>query len=265
MRPREDSPKDPRRECRSLDGGDLGPQLSLGTHETAWREKGLLRRVYLGWYHEIQRRLSSIPGPTIELGSGIGRLKEVVPDAVLTDVERTPYADAVADAEKLPFTDGSVANLVLVDVFHHLAQPARFLGEAQRVLAPGGRVVLLEPYCSPLSRLVYEHLHEEELNFGAPALGGDDGMVAKSPWTANIALPTLVFFRRISEVGQRFPELVVCERRRLTLLAWPLSGGYSRRPLAPGFMYRPLELFERLLAPLLPIAAFRCLVVLERR
>jgi len=237
--------------------------VTLGAHEAAWRKKGLLRRVYLGWYEEIRRRLSSVPGPTVELGSGIGRFKEVVPAAVLTDVENTRYADAVADAEQLPFADGSLANLVLVDVFHHLGRPARFLDEARRVLVTGGRVVLLEPYCSPLSSLVYKHLHEEDLDFSPNALDDDD-LAAKSPWSANIALPTLVFFRRIHDVEQRFPELVVRERRRLAVVVWPLSGGYSRCALAPGFMYRPLELLERLLAPLLPFAAFRCLIVLER-
>ena len=72
---------------------------------------------------------------------------------VTTDVEPTPWADHVVDAERLPYGDGSLANLVLIDVFHHLADPAGFLDEASRTLAPGGRVVILDPYCSPVSTL----------------------------------------------------------------------------------------------------------------
>ena len=58
--------------------------------------------------------------PTVELGSGIGKLKEYKPDAITTDVESTPWAEAVVDAEALPYADGELANLVLLDVFHHL-------------------------------------------------------------------------------------------------------------------------------------------------
>jgi SAM-dependent methyltransferase len=104
-----------------------------------------LRRIYREWHELVAARLADVPGATIELGAGIGRFKEVVPDAVATDIQPTPWADAVVDAGELPYEDGSVANLVLIDVFHHLARPARFLDEAVRVLAPAGRVVLLEP------------------------------------------------------------------------------------------------------------------------
>ncbi len=236
----------------------------LRQHEAAWAAKGLLRRVYRDWYDEIAARLSPEPGSTVELGSGIGRFREACPSAVLTDVVPTPYADLVVDAEALPFEDGSVANLVLLDVFHHLARPARLLDEAARVLVSGGRVVMLEPYCSPFSTIAYRHVHHEDVDIEADPFT-DAPQLAASPWTANLAGPTLAFFRREEELRARWPELALAERRRLTLFVYVLSGGYSRRPLAPGFLYRPLSALERLLSPLLPLAAFRCLVVLERR
>lgn len=46
-------------------------------------------------------------------------------------------------AEQLPLTDGSVAGYRADKVFHELAEPARALGEAWRVLVAGGRIVLL--------------------------------------------------------------------------------------------------------------------------
>jgi SAM-dependent methyltransferase len=235
----------------------------LAEHESAWRTKGLLRRVYGDWYRLIASRLSSVPGETVELGSGIGRIKEAIPSAVTTDVEPTPWADRVVDAEQLPFEAGSVANLVLLDVFHHLARPAAFLAEATRVLPRGGRIVLLEPYCSPLSTIAYRHVHHEDIDLEAAPLAEDDSL-ADSPWTANLGRSTLAFFRNPTELAARFPQLELVERRRLSLFVYVLSGGYSRRPLAPGALYRPLAAAERLLAPLLPLAAFRCLVVLER-
>jgi SAM-dependent methyltransferase len=235
----------------------------LERHEQAWRRRGLLRRVYRGWYVQIALRLADVPGPTVELGSGLGRLREAVPGAVLTDVEPTPYADAVLDAEALPYEDGSVANLIMLDVFHHLARPAEFLAQAERVLIPGGRVILVEPYCSRLSTFAYRHFHHEDLDLSVDGLAEHDNL-AGSPWMANLALPTLVFFRQAGRLAARFPHLQVRERRLFEFVAYMLSGGFSRRPLAPGGAYRLLAALERLLEPLGPLAAFRCIVVLER-
>jgi hypothetical protein len=63
----------------------------------------------------------------------------------------------------------------------------------------------------------------------------------------------------------RWPELKVAERRRLALLLYPLSGGFTKRPVLPRLLWRPVEVIERVLAGLAPLLAFRCLVVLRRR
>ena len=80
----------------------------------------------------------------------------------------------------------------------------------------------------------------------------------------NQALPALLFFRRADEFRRRWPELRIVERRRFAFLLYPLSGGFSRRPLVPAGLYRPLAALEALLAPAAPLLAYRCLVVLER-
>jgi SAM-dependent methyltransferase len=236
----------------------------LAHQREAWESKPFLRRLYAEWFELIRARLATVPGPTIELGSGIGSFKEHVPDAVTTDVEPTAWADDVVDAESQPYAGGSVANLVLVDVFHHLPRPARFLDEARRVLAPGGRAVLLEPYCSPLSTVAYRRFHHERVDMGAEPFE-EDPEVASAPMEANQARATLVFFRADDEYARRWPDLPIVERRCLELLTYPLSGGFSKPQLVPDRLYGPVRTLERLLRPALPLAAFRCLVVLERR
>jgi len=237
---------------------------ALAAQERAWHERPFLRRLYHGWYEEIARRLAGVRGETVELGSGIGRLKEAVPDVVTTDVEATSWADWVVDAERLPFEGESLANLVLVDVFHHLARPAAFLNEAARVLAPAGRVVILDPFCSPVSTLAYKAFHHERTDLHAAPFGDDDA-VAEAPLASNQARATLVFFRALDEFERRWPTLRVRERRRLAVLAYPLSGGFTKRPLIPRSLARPVLALDRLLeGPAAPLAAFRCLVVLER-
>jgi SAM-dependent methyltransferase len=235
---------------------------SLREHERAWQERPLLRRIYRDWFALLASKLARIEGATIELGSGIGQLRAEIPGLITTDVEETPWADRVVDAARLPYANGELANIVMLDVFHHVSRPASFLDEARRTLAPGGRVVMLEPYCSPLSALVYR-AHHERLEFEWDAF---------ADWTshdplgdANIAQPTLAFFRQCDELRRRWPELELIERRLGALLVYPLSGGFSQRQLVPGWAYRPLAALERALSFLLPLAAFRCLVVLERR
>jgi SAM-dependent methyltransferase len=234
---------------------------SLREHERAWNERPLLRRMYREWFELLASRRARVPGRTIELGSGIGRLREAVPDLATTDVEVTPWADAVVDAGALPYGDDELANVFMVDVFHHLSRPAAFLDEARRALAPGGRVVMLEPYFSPVSTLGYR-LHHEPADLAADGFAES---ASTDPLDANQAQTTLAFFRQRAEYERRWPELPIAETRLLALFVYPLSGGFSRRQLIPTALYRPLSAVERVLSPLLPLAATRCLVVLERR
>ena len=236
---------------------------TLESQVDAWSSRPLVRRLYEEWYEEIGRRLAPVPGDSVELGSGIGKLKERFSFIVATDVEPTPWADRVVDAEHLPYADGSLANLVLVDVFHHLGHPAGFLDEARRALAPGGRIVILDPYCSPVSTLAYRAFHRERTDLSAPAFEAEE-TIAADPLASNQARTTLVFFRQVHEFRRGWPDLRIVERRRLALLLYPLSGGFSGRRLVPSAAYRPLATLERALSPLAPLLAFRCLVVLER-
>lgn len=46
---------------------------------------------------------------------------------------------------ELPFADGAFDQVIVRDVIHHLDEPERGIAEIARVLAPGGRVDVLEP------------------------------------------------------------------------------------------------------------------------
>jgi len=242
--------------------GDL--VAALRAQEDAWATRPLLRRLYRDWYAEIVDRLAPVPGRSVELGSGIGRLRDVAGDrVVLTDVEETPWVDERVDALDLPYVDASLANIVMLDVFHHLADPARFLDEADRALAPGGRVVMIEPYCSTVSTPLYRRFHQERTDLTADPFAHDPG-IARGVFESNQALPTLVFWRHLDTYRRRWPRLRLVERRRFAFLLYPLSGGFSRPPLVPLALRPPLQVVERALTPLAGLLAFRCLVVLEK-
>lgn len=223
-----------------------------------------MRALYREWHQLIVARLAPVAGPTVELGSGIGTFEQVYPEVVATDVEATPWTATVADAERLDFSPGSVANIVMTDVLHHLPRPQRFFDEAARVLAPGGRVVMVEPYCSLVSGLAYRFAHHEGADLGADPFSGGAQSSAR-PLDANNALATLIFWRHAARFRRSHPELEVVERHRFATLIYPLSGGFTGRRLVPHAARPALRALERALEPFARALAFRCLVVLERR
>jgi ubiquinone/menaquinone biosynthesis C-methylase UbiE len=55
----------------------------------------------------------------------------------------------LADAERLPFSDGEFTALMCSNAFHHYPDPSQAVHEMARVVAPGGRVVIGDA-CSDL-------------------------------------------------------------------------------------------------------------------
>jgi SAM-dependent methyltransferase len=235
-------------------------------HRQGWASNEAIRTLYRRWYGLIREKLPDPRlGPWLELGSGPGFARELIPELQLSDVVKAPWHDHEIAAEALPFGDGSLGALVMFDVLHHLRQPARFLAEAVRVLAPGGRVVLLEPYVGPFSWAVYRFFHQERCDLRSEPLG-DDQVTGEDPFDGNQALPTLLLYRRRDELARRYPQLALREIACLAGPAYPASGGLSRRPLLPMALWRGLlGLEDRLPAAAFRILGFRLLAVLERR
>jgi len=233
----------------------------------AWDARPLTRALYRGYYQTIKELRSHAPGIDLEIGAGHGGYAEYVPGTVATDLGRCSWLDCVADAMHLPFRDGALANLILIDVLHHLDDPSAFLTEAQRALCEGGRILLVEPYVSPVSWIAWRFFHTEHIDGRVNPFtdsGSADHDWQGNPWDANIAFPTLMFFRHLRSLREQFPRLRLVHRRRFDMLVMPLSGGFSKPRLIPHWMVPILSLIERTAKPLAPLLSFRCLVVLEK-
>ena len=137
----------------------------LARYRNAWDRKPVLRTIYDDFYDRIIAACR--PGVTIEIGGGIGNLKQRLTDVVATDIQGAPWLDCVADAQRLPFAGACAANIVMVDVLHHLEFPAVFFREAERVLRAGGRVLMVEPAITWGSTLFYRMLHHEPVRTSA--------------------------------------------------------------------------------------------------
>ena len=236
---------------------------TIDEYRRLWHAKPALREVYADLYERMAA--ACLPGDTLEVGGGIGNFKQFAPEAISFDIQFVTWLDVVCDAHNLPFKSASFANIVMFDVLHHMERPAQFFREMQRVLKPGGRIVMVESAITPLSWIFYTYMHAE------PCTLRDDPLIegpltpGRDPYDANQAIPTLLFgrFRRCFEA--LFPALTITVKRRMSIIAYPLSGGYKPWSLIPARLVRPILHLERLLMPVLaPLMAFRMFVVVEK-
>jgi SAM-dependent methyltransferase len=235
-------------------------------HRRAWEQNRALRALYAELYGRVAKELPSRDlGRWVELGSGPGLARDFIPGLELTDLVRAPWHDGEASAEALPYADRSVGALVLFDVLHHIPSPRKFFDEAVRVLAPGGRIVMCEPYMSPASYAVYKLFHEEPVIMNVDPLTPHRDQSGSDPFDSNQAIPTLLFGRKRPDFAAAFPALSVRSVERMSGFSMPASGGFSHRAFLPWPVWSLWHRIDQQLpAAVMRLIAFRMLVVVER-
>jgi SAM-dependent methyltransferase len=204
------------------------------------------------------------PGSILEIGGGSGNLKEFFKGVICSDVVFTPWIDMVFDAHQLPFHDATFDNIILFDVLHHLRDPGKFFYEAQKTLKTKGRIVLMEPYVSWVSFLIYRFFHPEDLNCNISPLNKEELEKDQEFVYANQAIPSLIFERFSYQFVYKFPQLNIIKIEKTDFIIYPLSGGFHHPSLCPLFLFNTLGFLEKLLRPLNRLLAFRLFVVLEK-
>lgn len=227
-----------------------------------WASKPQIRLVYQRWLKKMRPYLPS--GRVLEVGSGSGLTRELIPDVIMTDVVALPWIDIVADCMRLPFADQSLDGAVAFDMLHHVAEPHAFLRESARCLKPGGRLLFIEPYITLLSYLGYKALHHEDVYFGAYHKSvGADGKKA-DPWEGNLALPNLVFDRDMRRWNDEQPDLDIIHRERFSLFDFQLSAGFKPYSFVGPRLFEWFVKWDDRLGFLMPLLAFRIFVVIEK-
>lgn len=236
------------------------PDDWIAVHRARWVHKPSLRDVYGRWFMALRQACTG--APIVELGCGPGFFKERYPDVIATDAVVNPHADAVVEAAALPFGDGQVGSLVLLDVFHHLPRPAAFLEEAARVLRPGGHLSMLEPWVGIAGRVIWGWVHHEDCDLRVdPA--SPWGENSKEAMEGNAALPYL-YFRAGGHLERAGLPLRVVRREPFAALPWLLSGGFQPSGLLPRSLLPAAERLDRILSHAPALTALRCLLVIER-
>lgn len=117
-------------------------------------------------------RILEILAPHVERGIGVDLSREML--AIARDnLERAGLRHCyvrLADMYRLPFEDASIDLISVHQVLHFAEEPARVIGEAARLLRPGGRLVVADFAPHGLEYLRTTHAHRR--------LGFSDGEVA---------------------------------------------------------------------------------------
>jgi SAM-dependent methyltransferase len=215
------------------------------------RRKPALLDWYAHAYHAMARatELAAADGPVIEIGSGAGFAKQVVPDLVTSDVIEYPGVDVVFDGQAMPFRNDTVRAFVMLNTFHHLPDASRFLAEVERCLRAGGRLFMIEPHRGPISSLVLRYGHHEPFDPSAP----EWSFASDGPLTgANSALAWIVFRRDVARMRKQNPHLrVEAYRPRWPLQYW-LAGGLKWWSLIPRWSIPFARTLDRALLALSP-------------
>jgi SAM-dependent methyltransferase len=229
-----------------------------------WERKPLLRKVYSQFGREIAKRVDPTqPGLVVELGSGMGNIKEHLPDCITTDVFPNPWLDRVENAYDLTLADGTVSHMILFDVWHHLEYPGMALREFYRVLTEHGKVIIFDPAMGVLGRFVFGNFHHEplglsdEIQWEAPA-----SLIRERPsYYAALGNASRVFGS--NAFREQLRSWHVAEITYFSALAYLGTGGFRGPQLYPMAALPLLNRVDSFLSRF-PSLASRMLVVLEK-
>lgn len=220
------------------------PQTTL-LHREIILAKPFLKRVYIDWYMIFKNRLAKLPdGKLLEIGSGGGFIKEIIPAVITSDILPLDYCDMNFSAEALPFNNNELSAIFMINVFHHIPKPYLFLREAERTLKKGGEIMMIEPANSIIGRFIYKNYHHEPFDEK-----GEWEIQSSGPLSgSNQALPHIYFERDIEKFNLAFPKLKLKIINYHTPFRYILSGGVSRKALVPNFSYNFFKGIEWLLS-----------------
>ena len=191
-------------------------------------------------------------------------MKELLPDVITSDVVPNDKLDLVVDAQDICFENSSLRSIYGINCFHHFPSPTNFFAEANRVLAPGGGIILIEPYYGPFATFLYKRLFSTE-DFDKKCPKWDDP--SRNIMTlANQALSYNILFRDRLEFEQKFPQFEIVETFPLkSYMRYIFSGGLNFKQLLPTSTVPILKFLEQQLGFARKLFALHHIIVIRKK
>ena len=133
----------------------------------------------------------------IEVGCGTGISKEFIfnKNYKITDFSNYEYLDhKMIDALDTKFDNEAFDFIVSSNMIHHVPYPTLFFKEMNRILKPGGRLIIQEINCSFFMKYLLKIMRHEGFDFTVNVF--DSNIICTDPndlWSANCAIPNLLF------------------------------------------------------------------------
>ena len=245
---------------------NVDSQERFDIHRKIIESKPMLCEVFTEFhilFHALDQKFFTAEGLRIELGAGVKPIRDSYPDVLATDVVFDPHLDRVLNAEDMELDNASVRALFGQNCFHHFPHPDLFFKEADRVLAPGGGIILIEPYYGLFASFLYQHLFKTEgfdksfPSWETPSQGPMNG--------ANQALSYIIFKRDRREFEKKHPNLKIVHVKPCNnYLKYLLSGGLNFQQLLPNFIRRPINFLQWLLIPFNRLLSLHHVIVLKK-
>jgi SAM-dependent methyltransferase len=164
----------------------------------------------------------------IELGAGIGASRDfiVTKGFILSDFLDSDWLDEKnVDALNTKFPSQSFDFVIASNMVHHLAFPSKFFDECQRILKPGGKLIVQEIHTSLIMRVILRAMRHE--GFDETINVFDDSKACNQPsdpWSANCSIPKLLFSNH-KKFESAHPGWKVVHDKQVECLQFLNSGG----------------------------------------
>jgi SAM-dependent methyltransferase len=241
-------------------------QHNIEIHENLkfWNSKSILRKIYNDFYSNINSNINrSIPGYIVELGSGIGAIKTVIPECITTDLFPNEGIDSVESVYNLSFKDKSVSNFILFDVFHHIEFPGDAFNEMYRTLNKNGRIILFEPSMSVLGFLIFGLFHHEPIGFGKKIKWNNFTSTYVPKYYAAQGNAFRLFVKN-THFNLYNDKWRIHKIERKAVISYVLSGGYRGKQLYPEKWYSFMKKADKIFDFFPAIFSTRLLIVLDK-
>lgn len=86
----------------------------------------------------------------LDIGAGYAPYKKLFPNRTSVDIDKSVNPDILADITKLPISENSYGTVLCIEIFEHLKDPYLAVKELNRIIKPGGRLIITTRFLYPL-------------------------------------------------------------------------------------------------------------------